>query len=416
MKPSPKQRQALLHGCTEHDLLVAIGAVRSGKTVAAVGGHCRYMLGHPAMRTMDHGVIGVTEGSIRRNLIYPAFGYLGFLRAMGFQAKLVSGGGPHIQVPLIARTMRIWLFGAADSSVAVSRMAGATLGSFLSDESARQPREVWEMAWSRLSSKHSKAWSTLNPGATKHWFRKDVIQHPEKHANVVHYTMDDNPILDDETKARILAGLRGHARKRLGFGEWADPAGLIYPLWSEGTLDYVPLSWSVGVSWSSAGVFGALVAAHPERSASRGVVVSERRYDPNEEEILSDEEQGAATADWIERVTGGARSSVQIIGSEDTPEAFRSKLRKEGYRWAFADDDELKGLQATSASLAGNAWQIAESCPELTNEISSYLWDEERGKKGEDRPAPGAAPLCTALRAIAFPPAAPRIIEGAVGF
>ena len=283
------------------------------------------------------------------------------------------------------------------------------------------------MAWSRLSAEDSKGWTTANPGGTRHWFRRRVVRDRAKIGAVVeNYSMDDNPGLSEAAKARIKAGLRGHAYRRLVLGEWCDAAGMIFPHWT--LVDRAPQTgaphWRVGVSWSSAGAVGAVLGVldGPDRQDKRrGVVVAERRHDPETEDLIPDAQQGEETAAWITRVTGledrDLRFRARVLGASRTPPAFRDAIRDAGYRFATADDGDLHGgIQSTSAALASGAWRISRACGELRDELPSYIWDPEAAKRGEDKPLRAPAPLCNALRNMLHAPAGATVVEDAAGF
>ena len=426
---SSRQLEAINHCFTDDYIFAAVGAVRSGKTAACIASHCRYVLGHPEMRRMDHGIIGVTEGTIRRNLIFPEISYLSILRALGVRPYTASAGGYHLCIPLLERTMRIWMIGAQDTTVAVDRVAGATWGSVHIDEGARIPEEVWDIVLSRLSGRYSKVWTGLNPGGTRHWFRRRFVNRTSgdsEKARVVTFNLSDNPGIPKEAINRLERSFTGHTRKRLIEGIWSDASGLVWPKWVEaevgdelwkselhpGSFSDDPVSWSVGISWSSAGVFGAVIAAHPNESRETGVVVADRIRDPSLSDPLSDLEHGKETVDWIRSVSGRDASKVMVVVNKILPNVVAEEIERSGYALSDAETDELGGIQETGSRLADGSWRISLECNELLNEIPSYLWDEEWAKAGgEDRPQKEASPLCDALRHIAHAPPLPSLIS-----
>ena len=111
-------------------------------------------------------------------------------------------GDPVIVARRGNRENRIYLFGGKDES-SYTLVQGVTLAGVLLDEVALMPRSFVEQALARCSVKGSKLWFNCNPENPQHWFRQEWILKPEKHnALHLHFLMDDNPSLDEETKAR----------------------------------------------------------------------------------------------------------------------------------------------------------------------------------------------------------------------
>lgn len=419
-----KQREAILHGSSDDFVLVAQGAVRSGKTAACIAGHALYTLTEE-QRQYDHFVVGVTEGALLRNIIYPPISYLSVYRALGLRPYTATRGGFHICVPLVGRIMRIWIMGSADSTVAVDRMAGATLGSIHFDEGARVPEAVWDMALSRLTAASAKVWTGLNPGGVRHWFARRFIRGAQaEHARILDFRLDDNPGLAPGVKTKLMRSFAGHQHRRLILGEWCDASGQVWPLWEIGEVgdaawggSVEPAAWSVGLDWSSAGPWGAVAVAHPDESMERGVVVAEHRHDPAEDDTQQDAEHGRHVAAWMGEVTGAAPSSVRLVVSDDTPETLRGALEAAGYRPDPEDGDLIGGLQATGARLGAGDWRISEGCRSLIEELAAYIWDAEWAERGgADRPEPMPAPLCTALRYVGDAAPTVEILGDALAF
>ncbi|MCD8026472.1 MAG: phage terminase large subunit [Clostridiales bacterium] len=73
----------------------------------------------------------------------------------------------------------------------------------LFDEVALMPRTFVEQALARCSVPGSKFWFNCNPEYPEHWFYTEWIkQAEEKNALYLHFTMDDNPSLEEDVKRR----------------------------------------------------------------------------------------------------------------------------------------------------------------------------------------------------------------------
>ena len=67
----------------------------------------------------------------------------------------------------------------------------------------------------------------------EHWFRKEwLLKAEEKNATHLHFTMEDNPGLDEATKARYRSLYAGVFKRRYIDGEWTAGDGLIYDMFN----------------------------------------------------------------------------------------------------------------------------------------------------------------------------------------
>ena len=64
------------------------------------------------------------------------------------------------------------------------------------------PRSFVEQALARCSADGSKLWFNCNPDVPEHWFRREwLLKLEQKDATHLHFTMEDNPGLSEETPA-----------------------------------------------------------------------------------------------------------------------------------------------------------------------------------------------------------------------
>ena len=388
---SPRQRLAINHATSPHVLFNAVGAVRSGKTVASAAAHAAFALAKFPYH--DHLVMGVTETSAMRNVVNSTIGTLSILRSLGYRPKISGVGGRHVRVPRPGgRVSKIWIMGGNDERAA-DRVAGMTLATANVDEVVRIPESVFQMVWTRLSVEGAKMWCSMNPAATGHWFKKQVIDKPEDYDAVsVKYTMDDNPSLSEEVKQRIKRGLTGHWKTRLADGEWADLSGLIFPEWYGGDMPDPVQRWSVSVDWASSGTFAALLTAHGKQ---RSHFVSERIYDAHVHGPINEVEQAEQTSEWVrEYVPDG---DVPLIGDPSTSAGFQKEMSGKGFDWVDAENDVVEGLKAAATAFVNKRYTIG-NCPHLKKEMGEYHWDPKAAERGEDKPVKTKDHACDAAR------------------
>ena len=98
------------------------------------------------------------------------------------------------------------------------------------DEVALMPQSFVNQALARCSVKGSKYWFNCNPEGPNHWFKVEWIdKKKEKNILHLHFTMDDNPSLDEETKDRYKRMFVGVFYQRFILGLWVLAEGIIYP-------------------------------------------------------------------------------------------------------------------------------------------------------------------------------------------
>ena len=96
-----------------------------------------------------------------------------------------------------------------------------TLAGVLLDEVALMPRSFVEQALARCSADGSKLWFNCNPDVPEHWFRREwLLKLEQKDATHLHFTMEDNPGLSEETRARYRSLYAGVFKRRYIDGEW----------------------------------------------------------------------------------------------------------------------------------------------------------------------------------------------------
>ena len=77
------------------------------------------------------------------------------------------------------------------------------------------PMSFYNQITGRLSVEGAKVVCNCNPSSPWHWFKKEVLNKlREKDGLYIHFTMDDNPSLSDEIKARYKKMYSGVWKKR----------------------------------------------------------------------------------------------------------------------------------------------------------------------------------------------------------
>jgi hypothetical protein len=227
---SPKQRTVLRWWCDpaykDYDAVICDGAVRSGKTAAMSLGFVLWGIGR--FPGGDLALCGKTITSLERNVVRPL---CSLLRSAGFTVRELFSKR-YFETEVCGRVCRFYLFGGKDEGSA-ALIQGMTLCGVLFDEAALMPRSFVEQAIARCSVSGGKIWFNCNPEHPYHWFYREWIRKAEeKRALYLHFTMDDNPSLSPEVRARYERMYSGVFYDRFIRGLWTVPEGLVYPMFS----------------------------------------------------------------------------------------------------------------------------------------------------------------------------------------
>ena len=198
----------------EKRALICDGAVRSGKTSVMSLSFLLWAMGR--FDGCAFAICGKSVGSAERNIITPLLS----VRYLQDHFSLRYSRGEHLlTVRRGSRENRFYLFGGKDES-SYTLIQGITLAGVLLDEVALMPRSFVEQALARCSVAGARLWFNCNPDVPTHWFRQEwILKLRAKNATHLHFTMDDNPGLSEETRAMYRSLYAGVFKRR-----W-----LIYP-------------------------------------------------------------------------------------------------------------------------------------------------------------------------------------------
>ena len=249
-KLSPKQRQVMLWWQKNYDAIICDGAVRSGKTFCM--GVAFLLWAMTCFHGRQFALCGKTIGALRRNLLYDA---LPEVERVGVRCEerrsensfTLRWGG---------RSNRFLLFGGQDEGSA-ALIQGVTLAGLLLDEAALMPRSFVEQACARCSVPGSKLWFNCNPEGPEHWFYREwILKAEERRALYLHFTMEDNPGLDEAVRERYQRLYSGIFYRRFVLGEWVTAEGRVYDFFDR-RRDAAPVppgrmeAWRVSVDYGT---------------------------------------------------------------------------------------------------------------------------------------------------------------------
>ncbi len=359
------------------DGILCDGAVRSGKTVCLTVGFLLWSM--TAYENCTFAICGKTIESLRRNVINQIPQWVeGIFRVEEKRSEnritVYSGG----------RKNDYYLFGGRDES-SFALIQGITLAGVLLDEVVLMPRSFVEQAIARCSVKGSKFWFNCNPEGRSHWFFREWVEKSEERRVLhLHFTMKDNPSLDEGVRRRYERLYTGAFYDRYIRGLWRSAEGTVYDMFDEGrhmtdtlppltgepyvSVDYGTLNPTVFLKW---------------QQGTDGVWYCTGEYYWSGRESHKQKTDGEY-ADAMDRFLAGTVPRAVIV--DPSAASFITELRRRGYRVQRADNRVGDGIRAVGELLRQDKLRFHSGCIHTEAEFCSYVWDETAAQKGEDRP------------------------------
>lgn len=355
---------------------LAHGPVRSGKTHGALYKLCELAIEGPPG---DFVVVGKTERTAKRNIIYP------LQDLVPGAVRYREGAG---ELSLFGR--RCYVVGANDAK-AESKVRGMTLAGAYVNEWTLIPEEVTEQLIDRCSIDGARIYGDTNPDSPFHYLKKrmDRLSFPDLKS--WGFKLDDNPVLSPEYKERLYRFHTGLWLKRMVEGAWVAAEGAVYDM-----LDVTPGGPHVatgplpafekvleGVDYGTATVT-VFLAMGRIRNTNEWLVFSEHYHDAGQTgRQKTDAEHSLDFRRWNESL-GVVPVSVDV---DPSAASFKRQLKQDGVKGVKdADNAVVDGIRVISSALTSGKLRIHDSCGRLLEEMSNYAWDPMAQAKGQDKP------------------------------
>ena len=380
MALSEKQKMILRFPYSNYTSIICDGAVRSGKTSIMSLSFFLWMMGN--FNNCAFAFCGKSVGAVERNIVTPLLG-IKYLR-QNFDIRY--NRGDHVIVARRGnRENRIYMFGGKDESSA-SLIQGVTLAGVLLDEVALMPRSFVEQALARCSVSGAKLWFNCNPENPMHWFRQEWILQPDKHKALhIHFLMDDNPSLDDETKERYRSMYSGLFYERFILGRWVMSEGLIYDMFDP--TENVYRGRIVGMKERS---MRYIACDYGTTNPCRFLEIfddGEHVYVDREYDWDSRKERRQKTdSEYGDDFMAFAGDEPMTVLVDPSAASFIAELRSRGVYVLEAKNDVLDGIRNVAVLLKKRELLINERCTRLLDEMGTYMWDDKASMRGEERP------------------------------
>lgn len=377
---SPKQIEFILSSTAHWNL--AHGSVRSGKTIGTLFRFMQavdncpdsqiFMVGHTS-DTIYQNAIRLLLESQQLSIFTPFCTWLAGKRQLKFRDKTIT------------------TLGAKDEG-AIGQFQGKTMSLVYCDEMTLYPESIIDMIDTRLSNPHSMGFASMNPSFPTHKLKKwiDLAQKGDKNYYALHFTLEDNPYLDEEYKSRIRHSLSGVFYKRNYLGQWCLAEGAIFDFFDRRVyvVKRPPRAaeyWIAGIDYGTVNNFACtLVGINTGRYTQTGICRwAEKEY------VWDSRKMGRqkTNAEYANDVQAFLEPySVRGVYVDPSAAAFKLELRKRGIHVIDANNDVVNGINfMTSEMQQGNLF-VCEECENLIREIESYVWDPKASLNGEDEP------------------------------
>lgn len=368
----------------DKDGIICDGSVRAGKTIVMSFAYVLWAMAN--FNFQNFIMAGKTIGAFRRNVL---FLLKIILRLRGYKIK--DKRADNLLIVKSRRTEAInyfYIFGGRDER-SQDLVQGITAAGAFFDEVALMPESFVNQAIARCSVDGAKLWFNCNPEGPYHWFKLNFIDKlDEKNLLHIHFVMDDNPALTEETKARYKRMFAGVFFKRFILGLWVLAEGVIYDMWDEDKhlFDYKGESYDeygVAIDYATATVmtFG-LYGVKRQQGDDKVYLVKEYYYDAKEKARQKTDSEFAR--DFKEFLGGIHPKTIYL---DPSAASFKVELRNKGYSQVKdADNDVINGIRLVATFLSTERFFIERSCKDTIMEFGSYVWDPKAQERGEDKP------------------------------
>lgn len=384
-KPFSKKQRKLLYWWADgspykdYDIVIADGAIRSGKTIAMI---CSFLLwSQKNFRGEDFIIAGKSIGALKRNVIKPM---QQILTAWGWKYQYNRS-----ENYIIIGTNTYYLFGA-NNEASQDVLQGLTAAGALADEVALFPQSFVEQMIGRCSVAGAKVFMNCNPRGPYHHIKVEYIDKAkDKRILYLHFTMDDNLSLAESVKERFRRMFSGVFFKRYILGLWVMAEGIIYDMFDEAKhkipteeREYSEYYIAVDYGTQNATTFGLWGKCRMGKHAGKWIKIKEYYYSGRDESKQKTDEEFYQD---LEEFAGDLKIKSVIV--DPSAASFIATIKKHGkFRVRHAKNEVLDGIRNVATALNNGMILYNDCCINTFGEYFSYVWDPKAAERGEDKP------------------------------
>lgn len=377
---APKQLEFIVNSTAKWNL--AHGSVRSGKTVGTLFAFMHavstcpdsqiFMVGHSS-DTIYQNAIRLLLESEQLACFRPFCTWFAGKRQLHFRDKVIT------------------TLGAKDEG-AIGAFQGKTFSLVYCDEMTLYPESIIDMIDTRLSMPYSRGFASMNPSHPNHKLKQwiDKAEAGDKNYYSLHFTLDDNPYVDDAYKQRIRDSLSGLFYKRNYLGIWCLAEGAIFDFFDRHIhiVKQPPCAaeyWVAGIDYGTNNNFACVVMGVSTGKYTQTGICRwfEAEYVWDSKRMGRQKTNSEYADDVHSFLEPYALKGVYV---DPSAASFKLELRKRGINVIDADNDVLNGITFMTSEMAKGNLFVLPQCASLIKEIESYVWDPKASEKGEDKP------------------------------
>lgn len=299
----------------------------------------------------------------------------------------------------------IQTLGAKDEG-AIGQFQGKTMSIVYCDEMTLYPESIIDMIDTRLSNPHSMGFASMNPAHPTHKIKQwiDKAEQGDPNYYSLHFTLDDNPYVDEDYKQRIRDSLSGLFYKRNYLGQWCLAEGAIFDFFDTSihVLSRPPRAAEYWVAAIDVGFTNAFACVL--------VGVSTGQYNQTGKCLWVEKEYY-----WDQKVQGRGKThsefaqdiqeflepyAIKSIYIDPSAAAMKYELQRKGMHVVPANNEVEDGIMIMTSEMKKGNLFIMKECKNLIKEIEGYVWDARKAARGEDAPIKVNDHCCDCLRYI----------------
>ena len=378
--PSEKQMKVLTwwqEGSPHKDKfgIICDGSVRAGKSLIMSFSFVIWAM--ESFRHKNFAMAGKTIGSFKRNVW---INLKIILKLRGYHITKISDMDNNNAYMIKKNGIEnyFFIFGGKDEQ-SQDLISGITLNGLFLDEATLMPESFFLQAIARCSMPKAKVWINCNPNKPGHYIKVDWLdKKDEKNLYHLHFTMEDNPSLDEETKERYRSIYSGVFYSRYILGLWVLASGLIYGSSFRDEIHMIDVDlniryvdYYVSVDYGTQNPMSFHLWGF-NMVLKRFECIKEYYYCGRDEEVEKDDQEYYTD---LCKFIGDIIPTYIVI--DPSASSFITFIKnRQRYRVKKADNAVEDGIRNTSTALKLKAIVFDKSCVNSQREFQSYVYKE----------------------------------------
>ena len=372
-------------------IFIAVGAIRSGKTIASIVKFINYVKNS---KGYDFAICGKTLKALNRNVIRP------MLRILDTYHIAYDYKKHENEIHLTQWNKILVLYGiekkGADEPIRGSTYSGA----YLDEVTVMDEAGVFMMI-SRNSTPGAQIFMTCNPGNPNNFVYKNWIKGKENSTRFKQFkfVLEDNHTLTQEYIDNIKATYSPDSvfYKRNILGEWVTGQGAIFESFNEDNIydiqreleyyDFLEIGSDYGTNTTTCYTLEGIKVFDDHIECD---VIAEKGFDATKEGYTQTDVERADDIIEFQDEFDLARFNVFYCSHDaNSLKAELERRRASGELKMTVDSfkpDTLECIQEMNSMIYRNTLRVHRDCVNTISQIQSYEWDSNAAKRGVEKP------------------------------